>query len=280
MALSTDTYWEIDGIPLQTMAYNIVTGGGNLWSPPPLRGEGIVVPYRPGAMWLPRQPDVRTITLQMWVIGADVDGNVPASMPMRQQFEAHLNMLQNLLWQPGRQFVITKRWKEGGSPVVKMASALGTYDGGFAPAMNGGARATFSVDIRLDDPFFYGPEATVNFVATATSTQTVNILGDYETTAMTLLLNGARTNPRLTNMTNQDYMHLQHTIGGSDTVLIDVNNWTARKNPSSTDVNVIKDIQHMGGKFWFSLPKGSQQLRITSSSGSAAAVLKYFPRYI
>ena len=277
MALSTTTYWDINGVPLQTYAYNISTWGGDLQAPPPLRGEDITIPYVPGKRFMPRVPDSRSMTLEMWVVGADVDGKVPTSATMRAEFEKNLKMLRNLFWNQGNPVTLTKRWKEYGSSTVLTASAKAIYASGFAPAMNGALRASFSVEFLLPDPFFYGAEQTINFSATATSNQTFTVPGDYETSRLTMQFNGARTNMRLTNTSRGIYVNVNNTLGAGSSILVNPEAWTAVKDSSS---NVVSQVTYVGHTNWMSLSPGAQTLSLTSSSGTGSGVLKYTPRYL
>lgn len=277
MALSTDTYWDVNGVPLQTLAYNISTWGGDLQAPPPLRGEDLTIPYVPGRRLMPRVPDSRSMTFNMWVVGADVDGKVPASATMRAEFEKNFKMLRNLFWNQGKPITLTKRWREYGSSTVLSASATGIFSGGFAPSMNGAQRATYSVEVFLPDPFFYGAEQTVNFAGTATSNQTFTVPGDYETSRMTMTFNGARTNMRLTNTSRGIYVNVNHVLGSGSSIVVNPETWTAVRD---TTTNVVSQLTYVGHTNWMSLAPGSQTLSLTSSSGTGTGVLKYTPRYL
>src|SRR6187431_1687523 len=103
MVLTTDVYWDINGVPLATLAYNISTYGGDIQSPPPLRGEDLTIPYRPGTIFLQRRPNGRSMTISMWVQGSDVDGKAPTSVTARAEFEKNFKMLRNLFWNQGKQ---------------------------------------------------------------------------------------------------------------------------------------------------------------------------------
>lgn len=280
MTLTTDTYWDIDGIPLQTLAYNITTWGGDLQSPPPLRGEDITIPYRPGTVFQPRRPDGRSMTFSMWVVGADVDGNVPASASMRAEFEKNFKMLRGLFWNQGRQVTITKRWKDYGSGTVKAASAKAVFANGLAPSMNGSQRASFTVEMYLSDPFFYGSEVTIPFSATATPSVGPTILGDYETTDIVITFDGARNNMRITNTDEGVYVNVNHNLAIAHEIVLTVDAFTAIKDPTGTPANVIGSVTSFGHPFWFVLRPGVQNLTISSSSGTGAGELKYRPRWL
>jgi len=158
MANSTEVFWDIDGVSLQTYAYNIETWGGDRQSVPSLRGNDITIPYAAGSFWVPKIPDSRSISIAGWVVGATEDGDIPLDSNKREVFEANWNMLKRLMWTPHRQVKLTKRWKEYGSDEVLEATALAQFTGGLSPTMTGTSRATFVVQLQLADPFFYGAE--------------------------------------------------------------------------------------------------------------------------
>lgn len=275
MANSTDVFWSVNGVSIQTLGFNVATRGGH--APPPLRGSDTLIPYRVGQQLEERIPDSRTLPFKMWAIGMDEDGLVGAYGP-RSEYEKNYKKLRNLIWNQGRPITLTKRWKDYGSGTVQTATATGIYDGGLAEEMTGPARSDFGFDIFLADPFFYGAAVPVTFTAVATSTQNITVLGDYPTTKATLLVNGARTNFRLTNSTEGHYVNVNSVIGAGATATIDVDLWTAVKSAAPT--NIIKDVTHFGHKHWLSLRPGAQSLVLSSSSGSASATLTYIPRWL
>lgn len=275
-------YWDIGGVPLNTLAYNITTWGGDMQAPPPLRGDDLTIPYRPGQVFQARRPDGRSVTLDMWVVGADADGNVPTDHSLLAEFQNNLATLRTLFWNQGKQFQLTKRWTDYTTGTLKSATAMAVYAGGFIPAMTGGNRATFSVELYLSDPFFYGPQVTLNLTPAASTINLSTIVeGDFETTEITIDFSGIRNNFRLTNTTESTYVNVNYNMASpTDLVRLDIDNWTARKNPSSSNTNVIGSVTSFGHPFWFVLRPGSQSLSLTSTSGTGTATVKYQPKWI
>lgn len=275
MSNSTETYWSVNGVSLQTLGFNVATKGGH--EPPPLRGGDTTIPYRVGQQLNDRIPDSRTLPFRMWAIGMSEDGLQGAFGP-RAEYEKNYKKIRNLIWNHGEPFQLTKRWKDYGSSTVRSATAVGVYSGGLRETMSGPARSEFGFDVWLADPFFYGDQETVNIPAGANSSVTPTILGDYPSTLITLQVNGARTNFRLTNATEQHYVNVNEVIGVGANVILDVDQWTAKR--SIAPVNVIKDVTHFGNKHWLSLRPGAQTLTLSSTSGTGTAVLKYKPRWL
>lgn len=278
----TDEYWEINGVSIQEYCFNVTTWGGNLQAPPPLRGSDLTIPYRPGQVMQKRRPDGRTLTFNMWMTGADAHGNNPDPFSTKDYFRTMYAALRQIMWNQGKPVTITKRWKELGTNNILSATAVGVFANGLEPTMTGNSRANFSVEYYLPDPFFYGAEETITFDATATSTKNFIVKGDYETTAITIEFNGARNNMRLTNNTAGLYVNVNQNLASGQKIVLDVDKWTATKNPGVSEANVIGAVTNFGHEFWFSLvpTNAIQNVTLSSSSGTGNAVLKYRPRYI
>lgn len=270
MSNSTDTFWDVDGVSLQTLAWNIVTLGGDRLAPPTLRGSNLIIPSAPGSRWMPKVVDSRTITLGMWVIGANEDGTAPTG-GTAQKFDANFRKLRQLLWTPNREITLTKRFYVDG--VLKTAVAKAQYAGGLAPTMNGRGRAVFTVDLFLSDPYFYGPETTKTL---ANGSQTVTISGDDTTRAIKLTAHGSRKYPKVRNNTLNVDVEYHADLSASDTVLMDVKNYTSVTTPSGTpQFSSVGSIRHTGNPFWFLLQPGDNTVVVSSSTGTGTVTMVY-----
>ncbi len=275
MTNSTETYWDVDGQSLQTFAFNIQTLGGDRLAPPPYRGQDLAIPSTPGRRWMPKVVDSRVITLGMWVIGADEAGNVPADTTARRQFDENWRKLRNLLWTYDREVTLTKRfWVDG---VLVTAAAKAQFAGGLLPSMGGPARAAFTVDLRLADPYFYGTE----IVLPLTSTQTVDVAGDDVTRAIEFEINGARTNVIVRNDTMDLQFQHSSVLPSGDTIDINVLNYTAVTDPAATpSFDSVSEIIHEGSPSWFLLKPGDNLVEVSSSFGIGTVVMKYKPVWL
>lgn len=270
MANSTVEYWEVDGVSLQTYAFDITTIGGDRLAPPPLVGDDIVLPGTAGEYWVPKEIGARTITLGMWVIGADEDGFAPTGSNAAQ-FDTNFRKLRNLLWNPYRQVTLTKRFYVDGE--LKTASAQAQFVSGLNPTMNGRARAVFSVDLRLTDPFFYGPEVVTNLT---TGSQTVEVEGDARTNNIQLTINGSRVNPKVRNSLLDVDVEYFGSLSSGDSVEIDVKAYTAVVDPATgANFNGIGAIRHSGNNSWLLLEPGDNTIVLSSDSGTGAVVMTH-----
>lgn len=264
--------WAVDGVILNTLAFNIETLEGRLRMPQ-MRGADIVIPYAEGERFVPKVAGPRVLTLRMWVQGADDDGHIPTNR--QAEFEKNWRTLHTLLFQPGRQFILTKKFYDSNG-ALKTASALGQYVGGLDPTMLGRFAAKFTVDIKLANPYFYDAAyTTINLV---NGHQNVNIPGDAPTKNIKVTFNGARVKPRVINWTTGDYLEYDRAAGLlTDTrVEIDVPNWQAFYFPVSGPAQDGSGfIAASGGSpMWFSANHGINDIELASNSGIGTTQLQ------
>jgi hypothetical protein len=273
---STDTYWSVNGVSLQTYAFNIETLASK-FKTPPLRGSDRVLAYRHGAQHRDRKFDSQSLQLGMWVIGADENGGVPAYREM--QFRANMKKLQGLFVSPyGREFTITKRWQDTQTGLVIAATGHGLCPDGLDPAMEGGPyRAKVVADVFMADPFFYGdPLQTTIPLNTPT---TIQVLGDVPTSVMKIDYYGQLSNALLTNSTpNPDvWIKTGTALALGDSMTVDVGEATAVR--TSDSANLIGSVTHSGSREWFVLQPGTNTVTLTTDIGAGHAVLTYTPIY-
>jgi hypothetical protein len=270
MSNSTAEFWDADGVSLNTFAFNITTLGGDRMAPPPLRGDDITIPASPGQRWMPKMVDGRTITLGMWVIGAEEDGTAPVDGNRKAQFDENWRKLRNLLWTYDREIVLTKRFYVGG--VLKTASARAAFAGGLNPKMDGQQRAAFTVDLYLADPYFYSAVE----VETLSASETVTLEGDDVTRAVTFEIVGARDSPTIRNDTLDVQFQYNADIPTLDQVDIDVKAYTSTTYPDGGSAfNSAGSILHSGSPSWFMLRPGTNLIEVTSDSGIGVVTMSY-----
>lgn len=280
MANSTDEYLSIDGESLQTYAYNITTWGLSRESTPPLRGENIVVPGRAGSIFVPKVVASRVISLSMWVQGSDKDGFAPTGGSRVAEFQRNYKNLRRLLFTPDREVTITKRFREYGSDTLIVATGKAQLGNPIQPTMNGRARAIFTVDLEMADPFFYGNEVTVPAFTGVNQQQTITVPGDYRTSSIKLEINGARNSPRIVTTAGGKTLDFRYnySLGSGDKATVDVPSFEVITTPAAGSAfRSAGLITHSGDPLWMSLAPGSNTLALTSSSGTGSIVVKYKP---
>ena len=268
MVNAVDTYWEVEGTSLQTLAYNIETLEGQLVLPK-LKGSDIDIPHRPGEVWVPKYADSRVIELAMWVIGQDVNGEV--SKARDQVFQDNLRTLQRLFYRPGKQFAIKKRFRIGG--VMRSATAMAEYAGGLDPKMMGRYGAKFVVNLKLADPYFYDDVLTST---TLTASKVVTAIGDVDTQHIKLTMNGARNKPKVRNNTTGEEVTYNAQLLTGARAELDVRAYLATVfPPTGPSFRAGGSIVHAGAPHWLSLQPGANTLAATSASGTGSIIMEH-----
>ena len=271
MSNSNLDYWDVDGQSLNTYAFNITTIGGDRVAPPRLRGGNLTIPYAVGQTYMPKVVDQKTMTLAFWVIGADENGDIPTNRDMAAMYDTNYRKLRNLFWTPNREFVLTKRFYIDG--VLKTASAKAQFSSGLVPTMNGRARAVFTVDFVLADPYFYTP-----IVSTTLTTGTVSLTveGDDITRAITAEFAGARQFPKIKNNTLNVEFEYYLDLSSGDTAVVDVKKFKSTTTPSGVAAFTSSaSIRHSGSPFWMELNPGVNSLTLSSLTGIGVVTLKH-----
>jgi hypothetical protein len=230
-----------------------------------------------GQTYVPKVPDSRTITLNMWVSGANPDGSIPRNPTALATFQANYAALQALFWNIRGQMQLSQvmTYPDGTTHTV---IALAEYAGGMQPSMQGQAAAAFSVDLLLADPFFYGPQIT----QTLSSSTVVNVVGDDRTDAVFFTLSGARNNLRIQNTTMlaQPYFVYNYSTASGDSVVFDVQNFKVTHTPSGSGAyQAAGRISHGADPFWLPLVPGNNTIAMSSTSGTGTVSLAYQPRW-
>lgn len=275
---TTQTLWSVDGESLQTYAWNITTLGGTRDGVPELRGENIEIPFSSGTRFVPKVPDARVITLAMWVQGSNTDGTIPRSEDAKQTYVQNLRKLKRLLWTPGREVTLTKKmwvltdelWRAGvdvsklpsqGRFSLYTVSAKAQYAGGLDPENTGSARATFTVDLMLADPFFYAPPVTYRMTS---ANQTITVAGDYQTNRVSIIAKstGSFASSTYQNLTTGTTVLTTSSVPTGQRLEIDSKRFKAvLYSATNVPTDVSGTVRRSGGRFWLPLEPGPNVLK-------------------
>ncbi len=289
---TTEEWWSINGVSLSEQGWNVKTVGGSRYGVPPMRGTNIQYAYVPGTEFRRKIPDTRTIVLDMWVNAFDPYTGL-ANTEQIVRWNDSWQFLRHLFWDPDNQFVLTRRWKltdpATGLARVVAATALGQLGSTLDLSMTGRTRADFSVDIVLNDPFFYG-DAIVQAVPAGGALYGIVNPGDYTAAHrnMTVQFVGPLTTPTLTNTsaTPPVAVTLNTTVAAGETVTLDCHAFTAASTvPLLTisgvaNYNRIAYVTHSGARQWMGLRRGDNQLRLNAAAGSGHVVVTFQPPYV
>lgn len=287
MTTTTDEVWSVilaNGveIPLNTLAYNINTWGGDRQGVVPMRGSDQKIPWIPGNEELPRVPDSRSIGLQMWVIGA-TDSDLPPTdgTTARQQFNTNWRKLQRVLWNQGKIYTLQKLfYSEDG--VLRKARARVRYQDGLIPEMMGLTGAKFTCDLWLADPFFYGDPVTIAFDTSAPATASYKgpILGDYPSRRVSITATAGVDGVTLPEIRcidtdpPQDLIISTSLVAGQNLTL-DIPTQTCTIDAFASASSVLNS----GQNDWFLAFPGETQIDFVQLAGEWAGTLTYIPTW-
>ena len=289
---TTREFWEFNGISVQELGYNIQTIAGR-FNVPGFRGEQPTYAYLDGEDFRPKVVASRTITLAMWVQATMLDGQQTEDPLLT--FNDHWRRLTNLFWNPRKQVNISRRlWcsdRATNTPKLLTTYGSGQFVSGFEPVMTGRYRATFTVDLKLSDPFFYGDEITTGQIGNG-QTLTVNNWGDWVAAQnhMYVDLVGPMTKPvTLANVsTNPSILVIYDlSIPAGQTITLDVRNFAATamfdEPASPMSRNRVGYVRHGGSRNWMALEPGENNLMLTMGAGgdnSGYAVVRFRQPYL
>ncbi len=96
MTVTTAETVTVDGLVLNTLAYNISTRAGR-YTTPDVRTKNIELPGRHGTLNVPGKKFQQGVfTLSMWIRGANQDGSIPSTAIQGKLFRENLDLLMQL----------------------------------------------------------------------------------------------------------------------------------------------------------------------------------------
>jgi hypothetical protein len=299
MTNSTKEEWSVStpqggSLSLNQYSWSITSFGvGRML--PTMRGDNIQVAYIPGQVWRKKFPDSRVITLTMWTAGIDPATDQPAYGPYQHlQMSDNLKTLQAVFYNVGgNQFELTRKWEytlpvstgiPTGVPTMVVATALAEVAGNMQVQTQGAssALATFSIDLLLADPYFYGPAVSfqIPYNAVTPALNTGDDVAAYYDNTVTFY--GPLQFPRLTNTTTSPttWVQLNTIIAAGDSITFDVANFTAYRQ--SDGANMSGSVTHSGTRRWMSYNPGVNQMLLSSgnSGDTGSCAVSFVPPYV
>ena len=266
----------IDGVRLDTLAWNIETLEGRLTFPS-TRAERPVIPGDDGAVFIPNQSfDEGVQTLSMWVRGCDVDGAIPGGSSAMQEFRTNLLKLTRIFGIKHRMLDVRQTWPAG--VIQYYASVDDTFDFS-GNALNKSAK--FAVVLKIPDVFGQDVNTTDYSSATNLTTGTTLTLtaldgGSAPVRDAIIVVNGPATNPRLTNPETGEWVQLNATIASGTNWRFNCATWETRTGAgltvSSSDTTGTSRVAETaygsgGARFMTLTPRdaGPPQLTLTGT---------------
>lgn len=269
MANNTEEFWSINGVSLHQYGWSVTTVGGGRYDVPPRRGSNMAVAYRPGQLHRTKVPDQRTISLVMFMVGAD-PGNGPGSgfipsttggatvADQRVQWNDNWDFLRRLIYENyllDNRVTLTRRWRltaptfpatrtgdsiiagDPGTPTsgvdrIVVASNYVEMTGQMQPTMTGRTRSDFQMDFTMADPYFYGvqQQLTMNPGDTKYLWNDGHDVASHAGLAIDLV--GPLTKPVLNNLAVSPAIHLGYngTIASGQTVSLNIGRFQATEH--------------------------------------------------
>jgi hypothetical protein len=263
--------WYYDDVSLNSPAYRVeaVPQGIGL---PGRRGEDLEVPHRDGKLYARKCLESRTLTLVMWVTGADpATGVKPVGVTSEEQLRVNIDYLLKLLGARGRRTL--RRVMPDGSYRNAVAEPLNPV-----PFVSTGTTAKFVVDFELADPYFYATGLTTHTRVVDDSPEdfTATNPGTAAAKKLIITLDGPLSSPKLLNQTNGLWVQYNGVLAGGQSLVIDTGEWMA----TIGGVSYLAGITHEGDPIWMILEPGDNSMRVTCDEAPSGEIeIKYYAPY-
>lgn len=264
MANTTPEILTINGVVLNTYAKNIESLTGRLVSPPKRTGN-ITVPGRNGTVRTKfKKYDENVITLPMWLIGADDDGNIPGGSTARREFFKRVDELTRLF---GGEDLDIRHTLPDGSIRQCFGDVLDVIDmttDAFNPTAKFGVSITLSEafwqDLNIISQSLTANVSPLNFTSFAGSTAPMDDL--------TIKFTGPWLNPVIT-FTDGTWLALDLNIAAGATVTVNCATWFVSAPATLTQLR-----RSSSGGRWASIPPGVISIITAGSNRTTATKLE------
>ena len=257
--------WTVDDVNLSSYAYLVteIYGAEDL---PPLRGENLATPSKPGRRYTPKLDDAKRLALALWISTTAADGTGAVGNDAVQA-QANIDALRTILGKRHGLRTIVHVMPDGSS-----RTGLGecvSLKTNWSPAGRGPFLAV--ADIEFPDPYLYGADVVDGPRAIAASPTDFAFThpGTARAWRGTLDLLGPIANPRITNQTNGIYVECLVTVAATKRLIIDLDAFTA----ANDGVAAGGAIRHSGDARWLVIEPGANTIQVTGTGLTAATRL-------
>lgn len=208
----------VDGIALDSLAFNITTRSGWDYLPEPV-GSNVRVPGRHGSLWRRKDFAEGRMVLDCFVLGCDELGRIPLGSDAEVEYRRNLDKLLAVFGRRDGLLTVEKTQVDGSSRLNygEVTAAITPDFPGSSPA------ATFRVELTFPDPLWVdaaGPQ-TIEPAASATSPRTHRLDALSGTAAPILdavvLVEGPAAIPRVTDVKSGAYAELGRNLAAGET---------------------------------------------------------------
>lgn len=253
----------VNGTALHTYAWNVVNRGAR-WKVPGMRGENVTMPGVHGSrQTIGKVYSENTLTFNMWAVGANLDGTMPANKDAERKCLENLDILSRLFSLP---FLDVRQTLNDGTIRQCDAEVVQAID---FSTMAGGTRAEFAVELVVPKAFWFDLTTTVQSLPTgAVSTKMLNFTSFAAATAPIVggvyEVTGPVASPTLANPDTGQWVKLNATVPAGQVWRVDSANWTSTLN----GVNQLSKTTHGLGTTFLDLTPNTIGPKIYFTGGS------------
>lgn len=284
----TSEHWLVDLYDLNSYAFNISKVSHSV---PELRGDHTTLPQRSGVIpRLNRSYEAGEIALNMWVLGAELDGSVP---PLRSErralFERNLEALLTLFHHqsgPINLYKMSVAPGSSGSAETRYARALITGSTSLE-TMAARQRAEMVVTFKLIDSHWSALNPVTETTAASSDLPknlTLTNMSSAPVEDAVITITGPVATPTIACPDSGTSVKYNGNIATGQTLVLDCGTWTAMLGST----NVTSAITNSGHARWLYIPpRGSAAINvaaslkptITMTGAGAAASTKFSVTY-
>lgn len=221
----------VDGVRLDTLAYNISTRQGRD-AAAEILGANVATEMRHGELWTAHKKyGPGRMYLNMWVSGCDVDGIVPVDE--YSEYRDNLDMLRRLFGVRHRLLDVRQTVSETG-PVIRqaMCEAMAIID----PTMRVAYPYTseFTVELRIPDAFWFDLAETtfdtgIGYVSNTTEDLSAEFgVSTAPITNLYLVVDGPAVNPQVFDNISGHWIQLNQTVPNGQQWVVNTRTWSSK----------------------------------------------------
>lgn len=226
----------VDGVRLDTLAYNVSTRTGRDIAPG-LAGSNVSTEMRDGELWVPhKKAGPGTFVLKMWVAGTDEDGVVPVGNDDYWKYRQNLDMLLRMFHVTHRRLDVRQQWDVAGTKVRQAMCEVGTI---ITPEMLAAFPYTseMTVELRIPDAFWQDVadsnyDSQVLIPGGILANTDLPLPGFAAGTApmrdLYVVVDGPITNPKVIDYRSAHYVQLNAAVPGGQQWVVNTAEWTSK----------------------------------------------------
>lgn len=263
MPVTTAETVTVDGVVLNTMAYNISTRTGR-YSGPDVRTKNVPIPGRHGSLRIRNKKFQEGLfTMSMWVRGALPDGSIPSQKIQNRLFMENVDLLMQVFTRRTGLLDVQQVMPDG-SVRQCFAEVLAIID---PQSTSANPMAKFNVAMTIPsvfwqdlEPVTYTSPAGLPTSEILTLTEFIGATAPMEDLQWTVT--GRVASFKIQALENGQplevdcWANYSAAIPTTDTLSLNSGNWTISQIGSFSAS--VADVSHSGSDFWVSIPAGPQ----------------------